>query len=109
VAVIGCYHCHSRKVLALNFFEPDKTRGYLEGGIKLKDPQGHRLRGPNLTPDTATGIGNFTKEDFRKAITEGITPSGKKLSPPMPKLKHLSEKQVEALYVYLRSLPAVHH
>jgi mono/diheme cytochrome c family protein len=109
VAVIGCYHCHSRKVLGLNYSHPDQSKGYMQGGIKLKDPDGNRLRGPNLTPDSATGIGKFSFADFVKAVHEGITPSGQKLSPPMPKLKHLTEKQGEALYAYLRSLPPVHH
>jgi mono/diheme cytochrome c family protein len=109
VAVIGCYHCHSQKAKKLNYLDAEKTKGYLTGGMKLKDPEGKRLKGPNLTPDKETGIGNFTKEDFRKAITEGVTPSGKKLSPPMPKFTHLTDKQINALYSYLQSLPPVHH
>jgi mono/diheme cytochrome c family protein len=109
VAVIGCYHCHSKKVLGLNYLDPEKTKGYLQGGIKLKDPDGNRLYGPNLTPDKETGIGNFTEQDFKKAVQEGITPSGKKLSPPMGKFKSLTEKQVHALYTYLMSLKPVHH
>jgi hypothetical protein len=109
VAVIGCFHCHSHRAKALNYFDAEKTNGYLTGGMKLKDPRGKRIYGPNLTPDKETGIGNFTKEDFRKAITEGITPSGKKLSPPMSKFIHLTDKQINALYSYLQSLPPVHH
>jgi mono/diheme cytochrome c family protein len=109
VALIGCYHCHSKKVLGLDYLNPEKSKGYLQGGIKLKDPEGKRLYGPNLTPDKETGIGNFTEEDFKKAIQEGIAPSGRKLSPPMGKFKSLSDKQVNALYTYLRSLPPVHH
>jgi mono/diheme cytochrome c family protein len=109
VAVIGCYHCHSKKVLGLNYFDPEKSKGYLQGGIKLKDPGGKRLFGPNLTPDKETGIGNFTEEDFTKAIREGITPSGRKLSSPMGKFKSLTDKQVNAIYTYLKSLQPVHH
>ena len=109
VGIIGCYHCHSQKVLKLNFLDPELTKGYLAGGIRLKDPQGKRLRGPNLTPDKETGIGNFTKEDFYKAVREGEAPSGRKLSPPMPKFQAITDKQVEAIYSYLKSLPAVHH
>ncbi len=109
VAVIGCYHCHSKKVLGLNYLDPEKSKGYLQGGIKLKDPQAKRLYGPNLTPDKETGIGNFTEEDFAKAVREGITPSGRKLSPPMDKFKSLSDKQVHALYTYLKNLHPVHH
>ena len=109
VAVIGCYHCHSKKVLGLNYFDPEKSKGYLEGGIKLKDPEGKRLFGPNLTPDKKTGIGDFSKEDFIKAVREGIAPSGRKLSPPMGKFKSLTDKQVDAIYTYLKSLNPVHH
>lgn len=109
VAVIGCYHCHSKKVLGLNYLDPEKSKGYLQGGIKLKDPQGKRLYGPNLTPDKETGIENFSEEDFAKAVREGITPSGRKLSPPMDKFKSLTDKQVHSLYTYLMSLKPVHH
>jgi mono/diheme cytochrome c family protein len=109
VALIGCYHCHSKKVLALNYSDPEKTKGYLQGGIKLKNPEGKRLFGPNLTPDNETGIGSFTRDDFAKAIQEGITPSERKLSPPMGKFVHLTTQQVDALYAYLRSLKPVHH
>ena len=109
VAVIGCYHCHSQKAKKLNYFDAEKTKGYLVGGMKLKDPQGERLYGPNLTPDKETGIGNFSDESFRNAVVEGMTQAGKKLSPPMPRFTHLTDKQVHALYAYLQSLPPVHH
>jgi mono/diheme cytochrome c family protein len=109
VAIIGCYHCHSKKVLGLNFLDAEKTNGYLQGGIKLKDPNGKRLYGPNLTPDNETGIGSFTEPDFKKAIQEGITPSGERLSPPMSKFESLTQKQVHSIYAYLRSIKAVHH
>ena len=109
VAVIACYHCHSEKVRKLDYSDAEKTKGYLSGGITLKSPEGKRLHGPNLTPDKETGIGNFSEEDFRKAVVTGVTPSGQKLSPPMPKFMHLTDKQIHSLYTYLQSLPPVHH
>jgi mono/diheme cytochrome c family protein len=109
VAIVGCYHCHSRKLFGLDFLEAEKSKGYLQGGIKLKDPKGKKLYGPNLTPDKETGIGNFSLEDFSTAVREGETPSGRKLSPPMDKFKSLTDKQVKAIYAYLKSLPPVHH
>jgi hypothetical protein len=107
--VIACYHCHSEKVRKLDYSDAEKTKGYLSGGIKLKSPEGKRLYSPNLTPDKETGIGNFSEEDFRKAVVTGVTPSGQKLSPPMPKFMHLTDKQIHSLYTYLQSLPPVHH
>jgi hypothetical protein len=109
VAVIGCYHCHSEKPGKLNYFDAEKTKGYLIGGMKLIGPKGKKIRGPNLTPDKETGIGKYTLEDFHNAVTEGITPSGEKLSPPMPKFTQLTSEQVNAIYVYLKSLQPVHH
>jgi mono/diheme cytochrome c family protein len=109
VFVIGCYHCHSKKVLALNYLEPEKTKGYLQGGIKLKDPEGHLLHGPNLTPDPETGIGNLSADEFKAAVTEGVSPSGGKLSPPMPQFRSMTDQQVQSIYVYLKSLPPIKH
>jgi hypothetical protein len=109
VAIIGCYHCHSSKVMVLNYADPEKSKGYMAGGIKMKTPEGKRIFSPNLTPDKETGIGNFTKEDFRNAVREGITPSGRKLSPPMGQWKSLTDKQVDAIYSYLQSLQPKNH
>ena len=109
VAIIGCYHCHSKKVLGLNFLDAEKTKGYLQGGLKLKDPKGKRLFGPNLTPDKETGIGSFTEQDFEKAVREGIAPSGRQLSPPMDKFKSMTNEQVHAIYTYLQSIPPIYH
>jgi mono/diheme cytochrome c family protein len=109
VAIAACYHCHSGKLFGLDFLEPEKSKGYLQGGIKVKDPEGEKLQAPNLTPDKETGIGNFSQEEFATAVREGIAPSGRKLSPPMGKFKSLTDKQVNAIYAYLRSLPPVHN
>jgi mono/diheme cytochrome c family protein len=109
VGIIGCYHCHSKKVLGLDFSDPENSKGFMQGGIKLKDPDGKRLFGPNLTLDAETGIGNYTREDFSKAVREGITPSGRTLSPPMDRFESLTDKQVDGIYTYLKSVPAIHH
>ncbi len=109
IAVIGCYHCHSRRTTGLDFFDAEKTKGFLQGGIKLKDHDNKRIFAPNLTPDKETGIGNFSQTDLRKAVREGINPSGHVLVPPMGKFKELSDKQVDAIYAYLMSLQPVKH
>ncbi len=109
VGIIGCYHCHSRKATGLDFFHPENTKGYLQGGIKLKDSKGKRIYAPNLTPDKETGIGNYTMQGFRDAVRKGISPSEVVLSPPMGKFDKLTDKQVDAIYAYLQSLPPVKH
>jgi cytochrome c553 len=109
VAVTGCYHCHSPKPLGLDFFTPEHSKGYMQGGMKFKNTQGKKFYSPNLTPDKETGIGNYNLQDFTKAVRAGITPSGRKLKPPMDHFTHLDDKEVNAIYAYLHTLPPIHH
>ena len=109
VGIIGCYHCHSKKVLGLNYLNPEKSKGYLQGGLKLKDFEGKRVFASNLTPDKSTGIGRLSPDDFSRAVKEGISPSGRKLSAPMPVFSDMTTRQASAIYAYLQQLPPVHH
>ena len=109
VGAIGCYHCHTKRTLKLDYVNPERSKGFMEGGKRFKDPQGNRVYSYNLTPDKETGIGNFTKEDFRKAVREGIAPDSSKLRPPMGQFRSLTDKQVDAIYAYLQTLEPKHH
>ncbi|PQJ10133.1 hypothetical protein CJD36_015665 [Flavipsychrobacter stenotrophus] len=105
---IGCFHCHSKSIAKLNYLDAEQSRGYLQGGMKFKDESGNKIHAANLTPDSSTGIGGFTRAQFQKAIMEGVAPGGRKLHPPMPHFTHLTDKQVSDIYAYLMSIPAVH-
>ncbi len=102
---LGCFHCHSKNLTKLNFEYPDKTKGYLAGGIKLKGMNGIEIKASNITPDKLTGIGNYTQEQFRKALIAGQAPY-RKLKPPMPKFTMLKESEIDAIYAYLQTVPA---
>lgn len=67
------------------------------------------VHAPNITPDVETGIGGWTEEDLIKAIREGIRPDGSLIGPPMPvaRYRDLSDRDVRALAVYVRSVPPV--
>ena len=65
----------------------------------------------NLTPDE-TGIGNWTEDQFRKALTEGKLKGidgGRQLLPPMPwtNYKALTNDEVHAIFFYLKSLKPI--
>jgi mono/diheme cytochrome c family protein len=105
---VGCYHCHSKSLKSLNAISPELTKGYLAGGTMFKGQQGMEVTASNITPDKNTGIGNYTREDFHKAIKEGQAPN-RKLKPPMEKFGHLTDKEVDAIYTYLMTVPASHH
>ena len=109
VAVTGCYHCHSKKLLKVDFIIPENSKGYMQGGIKLKGHDGKKIAAPNLTPDTTTGIGAYDAADFSAAVRNGIVPGGRQLKPPMPQFDHLTDKQVNAIYDYVKRLQPVHH
>jgi len=108
VDIIGCYHCHSKSILGLNYTEPEKSKGYLAGGMKFK-VDGEKIYASNITPDRETGIGKYTKEDFRMAVREKIAPDGHVLKYPMRKFKHLTDAQTDAIYAYIMSLPGKEH
>jgi hypothetical protein len=67
--------------------------------------------GPNLTPDRATGLGNWTDAQVATAIRTGTRPDGRILAPIMPyhAFATLTKPDVEAIVAFLRSIPAVRH
>lgn len=66
---------------------------------------------PNLTPDSETGIGAWSAADFRRSMREGRLPDGSALYPacPYPNFTRILDQDLDALYAYLRRLPAVSH
>lgn len=71
------------------------------GGLTMATPIGS-LYTSNITPDKATGIGNYSLNDFDRAIRHGITPDGRTLYPamPYPSYAKVSDGDVRALYAY---------
>ncbi len=102
---LGCFHCHSKSLTKLDYLHPDQSKGYLAGGIKLKGEPGHDKYASNITPDKNTGIGDYTQQQFRKAIKEGEAPD-RKLHAPMPKFERLSDTEVDAIFAYIQTVPA---
>jgi len=78
------------------------------GGLALQTPFGVIMT-PNITPDNATGIGSWSANDLARAMHEGRRPGGTHLYPafPYPYYTKVARADVEAIYAYLRSLPAV--
>ena len=68
----------------------------------------------NLTPDSATGIGAWQVHNFIEAMRTGQFVAnghlaGRQIMPPMPwpALQGLSDSDLTAIFLYLRSQPAV--
>lgn len=95
----GCYGCHT----------DEKHAGKpLAGGHALATPFG-TFYSPNITPDLETGIGRWSEQDFRRALREGLSPSGDHYYPsfPYPSYTKLSNEDLHVLWIYLRSQPPV--
>jgi mono/diheme cytochrome c family protein len=78
------------------------------GGAPLITPIG-TFYPLNLTPDAATGIGNWTDIQFVNAVMRGISPEGEHLIPALPYTSYARMKVEDVLDIraYLATLPPV--
>lgn len=78
------------------------------GGLPLVSPFG-TIYGTNITPDKEHGIGNYSADDFFRAVTEGEKPDGSQLYPAMPYTSYrlLKREDSDAIYAYIMSLAPI--
>jgi alcohol dehydrogenase (quinone), cytochrome c subunit len=71
------------------------------GGLPLASPIG-AMYSTNITPDRTTGIGNYTLDDFDRAVRHGIRADGDSLYPamPYPSYARMSDDDLRALYAF---------
>ena len=79
------------------------------GGFGIPTPFG-TVYASNLTPDAETGIGDWTSDDFWRAMHNGRAKDGRFLYPAFPytNYTHVTRADSDALYAYLRALEPVH-
>lgn len=106
-ARMGCYSCHSSDFATLNELEPEKSEGYLAGGNPLLNEKGETVISPNLTMDPETGLGNWTEEQFIDAVKWSKRPEGGNYEYPMIPYNGLTDKEVKAIWAYLKTVPVV--
>jgi mono/diheme cytochrome c family protein len=92
----NCYSCHTL---------PDGTP--YAGGRAIPTPFG-TLYSSNITPDPETGIGQWTADDFWRALHEGISKDGSFLYPAFPYTSYtrVTRADADAMFAHLRTLPA---
>ncbi len=96
----GCASCHH----APDAKGEDKL--VLAGGQKFPSQFGIFVA-PNISPDPAAGIGDWSLTDFASAVTRGISPEGQHLYPAFPYTAyiHMERQDVADLWAYLQTLP----
>jgi mono/diheme cytochrome c family protein len=81
---------------------------FLAGGRRMETQFG-TFYVPNITPDREAGIGEWSAEDFRRAMIEGRTPGGSHYYPVFPYRWYtgMSDPDVADMWAYLQSVPPV--
>ncbi|MGE5264939.1 MAG: c-type cytochrome [Acidobacteriota bacterium] len=104
----GCAECHMPR--NMNTGELDFTRP-LAGALAPITEEGISASASNLTPDAATGIGQWTEEQFMTAMRTGQRPDGTVMLPfmPWPSYSRWTDDDLKAVWRYLRTLPKVDH
>jgi hypothetical protein len=134
VGIMGCNDCHSAKRMGargpeiipetiLAGFPADRpivkfSNKLIKEGFAQFYPDLTATAGPwgisfagNLTSDE-TGIGNWTEEQFKRALTQGKykgLETGRMLLPPMPWQNYtgMKDEDVKAVFAYLKSTKPV--
>jgi mono/diheme cytochrome c family protein len=108
--VMACGNCHTPKDTE---GRPVAGKELSGGGVGFDIPP-FAGTAPNITPDRETGIGLWTDDEIKRAITQGTRPNhgplaGKPLGDPMAAnfFKALLPADLDAVVAYLRSIPAV--
>jgi hypothetical protein len=106
VDTLGCELCHSP-------VDQDKRllpNLRLAGGLLMRiEPFGDFPSG-NLTSDKETGLGNWSDDEIKRAITKGILRDGTRLLPyPMDyaSFSTLTPEDLDAIVKYLRTVPPI--
>lgn len=134
VEIMGCNDCHSPKSMGPRgpeVIEELRLSGYpanrpvvnfdspmIKEGFAMFYPDLTAAAGPwgitfagNLTPDV-TGIGNWTEEQFKKALTQGKfkgMDDTRMLLPPMPWVNYaeMKDEDIHSIFTYLKSIDPV--
>ena len=80
------------------------------GGLPIQSPLG-TIYSTNITPDRGTGIGDYSLQDFDRALREGKSPKHR-LYPamPFPSYTKISSDDIAALYAYfMRGVAPISH
>ena len=93
----NCTVCHT-----------DRGGAAYAGGRAIETPFG-AVYSSNLTPDPATGLGQWSSAQFWRALHNGRSRDGRLLYPafPYPNYTKVTRADSDAIFAFLRSLPAV--
>ncbi len=103
VALGHCTECHTTMVEGRHDFSQTGVGGNSYPNLF---GLGYTVISANVTPHPTLGIGEWSDEDIKRVITEGIRPDGRQFLPSMAfrYYANMTEEDLDALVYYLRSL-----
>jgi mono/diheme cytochrome c family protein len=110
LARIGlCNDCHSMSKTG-----PDEEDNLLAGSqVPLTEREYGKVWARNLTPDPETGLGKYSADQIKQALRGNKRLDGKPMLPPMsllmPHISTWTDDDLDALVVYIKSVPAKQH
>jgi len=101
-----CMSCHSGEREGA----PDPESYLGQGGRIFRTPAG-AVVASNITSHPTKGVGAWSDQELKRAITEGVGRDGKPLAPTMANLSKahfskMTETDLDALIAWLRTVPA---
>lgn len=102
VTIAHCMECHTPMEKGMRKF--DTRLG--AGGFEFSGPWGVSVS-RNITSSKTKGIGDWTDDEIKRAITKGISKDGSKLKPPMGYQYYatVTPDDLDAIVAYLRTVP----
>lgn len=103
LATIGhCFECHT----PMGPRGRDFATSYGKGGFDFPGPWGVSTS-RNITSHKEKGIGAWTDDEIKRAITKGVRKDGSPLKPPMGYgfYANMTEADLDAVVAYLRTVP----
>jgi mono/diheme cytochrome c family protein len=99
-----CLECHTPMIMGRHDFA--KSLG--KGGTEFPGPWGKSVS-RNITSSKQSGLGAWSDDEIKRAVTQGLHRDGTKLKPPMgyPFYARMTDKDLSDVIAWVRTLPAI--
>jgi mono/diheme cytochrome c family protein len=103
--IAHCMACHARRS---EEEPPNYQSNYGKGGRVFRGPYGQSVAA-NITSHPVAGLGRWTDDEIRRALTEGVSRDGRALKPPMADYtayyRRLTRQDLDAVVAWMRTIP----
>jgi mono/diheme cytochrome c family protein len=103
--IAHCMECHSRKPGA----GQDYVNWWGKGGAEFKGPFGV-VAARNISSHRERGVGAWTDDELRRALTHGVGRDGRAFKPPMARQIYFSKMttvDIDAIIAWVRTIPPI--